>query len=55
MNKVTIELIREWIQAEIKARLEAIEEDSDGYRGCSNHEQKEADRLFNEIKKMVGN
>ena len=45
--------IRELIQAEIAAYAEAIEKDEDGYRGCSNKEQKNADKVFQELRMMA--
>jgi hypothetical protein len=44
--------IRELIRAEIAAYAESVEEDESGYRGCSNKEEKNAEKIFQELRMM---
>ena len=47
---MNLDLLRNWIRAEIVYEIESREEDSSGYRVSARQEEKEADRLFNLLK-----
>ena len=53
MKELFIYKLRELIQAEIASNAEATEEDENGYRGCSNRESRNADKVFNELLLMT--
>lgn len=50
MNEETINLLREWVKAEIEYAIASNEEDSSGYRVSALGERNVADRLFGELK-----
>jgi hypothetical protein len=50
MSEDEKELFREWVQAEIQSALEAIDEDSEGYRGFSKNECRNAEKLWIKVK-----
>jgi len=52
INEKTLDLIREWIRAEIDAKIVDNEEGSDGYYGSGYAERKIADSLFEDIKNL---
>lgn len=53
MTSQQLEALKEWVQAEIEAGLESIEEDEAGYRGCSNHEKQNANSCFEKLSRMM--
>jgi len=53
INEQTLDLIREWIRAEIDAKIADNEEDSSGYRGNGDFESRMADALFIKLKNLL--
>ena len=49
LNKDNLELLREWIRAEIEASIASNREDSEGYLESGYFEYIEADKLFNNM------
>ena len=49
MDKEDLELLREWVKAEIDAAIADHEPGSDGYFGTGYGQRKEAERLFIQI------
>ncbi len=46
-------LLREWLRAEIDAKIADAQEGSDGYYGTGYAENKEADRLFALVREQL--
>ena len=55
MNDDLLVLIRDWIRAEIDAKIADNEEDEGGYRGSGFAENKIADALFEQLKSRLMN
>lgn len=53
MNKEAMDLFREWIRAEIHYALESRCEGEDGHYHSAKYEEKEADSLFEDLKRKL--
>ena len=49
MTEDLLNIIREWIRAEIEYAIEANDVDSDGYANSAYHERKRAEELFQTV------
>lgn len=53
MNKDILNLVREWIRAEIDAKIADAQPGSDGYYDTGYEENKEADMLFAKVCELL--
>ena len=51
MTEAQLDLLKEWMIAQIEAEIESRQEDESGYRPSAHAEHKRADELFERLKR----